>query len=84
MPLEQAPRLASLAEADGWLDDQLRTQSCNLASKPYLPIPILGIPDWCLQNQNFSFYDDSLVFRSARPNPKNHTTGPVPAARRDA
>lgn len=66
VPLEQAPHLASLAEADGWLDDQLRTQSCNLASKPYLPIPILGIPDWCLQNQNFSFYDDSLVFRAPR------------------
>ena len=66
VPLEQAPRLASLAEADGWLDHQLRTQSCNLASKPYLSIPILGIPDWCLQNQNFSFYDDSLVFRAPR------------------
>lgn len=66
VPLEQAPRLALLAEADGWLDHQLRTQSCNLASKPYLPIPILGIPDWCLQNQNFSFYDDSLVFRAPR------------------
>lgn len=66
VPLEQAPRLALPAEADGWLDHQLRTQSCNLASKPYLPIPILGIPDWCLQNQNFSFYDDSLVFRAPR------------------
>lgn len=66
VPLGQAPGLASLAEADGWLDHQLRTQSCNLASKPYLPIPILGIPDWCLQNQNFSFYDDSLVFRAPR------------------
>lgn len=66
LPLEQAPGLASLAEADGWLDDQLRTRSCNLASKPYLPIPILGIPDWCLKNQNFSFYDDSLVFRAPR------------------
>ncbi|WP_080745847.1 DUF3025 domain-containing protein [Comamonas thiooxydans] len=66
VPLGQAPRLASPAEADGWLDHQLRTQSCNLASKPYLPIPILGIPDWCLQNQNFSFYDDSLVFRAPR------------------
>ncbi len=66
VPLEQAPRLALQAEADGWLCEQLRTQSCNLASKPYLPIPILGIPDWCLQNQNFSFYDDSLVFRAPR------------------
>lgn len=66
VPTEQAPRLVSPAEADGWLCEQLRTQSCNLADKPYLPIPILGIPDWCLQNQNFSFYDDSLVFRAPR------------------
>ena len=66
VPTQQAPRLALPAEADGWLCEQLRTQSCNLASKPYLPIPILGIPDWCLQNQNFSFYDDSLVFRAPR------------------
>lgn len=66
VPTQQAPRLASPVEADGWLCEQLRTQSCNLADKPYLPIPILGIPDWCLQNQNFSFYDDSLVFRAPR------------------
>ena len=66
VPTQQAPCLASPAEADGWLCEQLRTQSCNLADKPYLPIPILGIPDWCLQNQNFSFYDDSLVFRAPR------------------
>jgi hypothetical protein len=39
VPLEQAPRLASLAEADGWLDDQLRTQSCNLATSPIYQFP---------------------------------------------
>ena len=34
-----------------------------LATKPFAPLPVLGIPGWCPQNENFSFYDDSDVFR---------------------
>lgn len=56
----------ALEQMDDWLSEQLQTASCNLESKPYLPIPILGIPGWCDENQNFSFYDDSLVFRAPR------------------
>lgn len=37
-----------------------------LAAKPFTPLPLLGIPGWCPANENFSFYDDSLVFRAAR------------------
>jgi len=37
-----------------------------LAGKPFVPLPVLGIPDWWPQNQNFSFYDDSDVFRPRR------------------
>ncbi|AMO25530.1 membrane protein [Ramlibacter tataouinensis] len=37
----------------------------RLAAKPFTPLPVLGIPGWCEQNQNFSFYDDSFVFRPA-------------------
>ena len=66
IPLEQAPGIACMPEADRWLLAHLQTPSCNLANKPYLPIPILGIPGWCEENQNFSFYDDSLVFRAPR------------------
>lgn len=66
VPLEQAPGIICLPEADRWLLTHLQTPSCNLANKPYLPIPILGIPGWCEENQNFSFYDDSLVFRAPR------------------
>lgn len=54
------------AEADAWLSAQIAGGACNLADKPYLPIPILGIPGWSHENQNFSFYDDSLVFRAPR------------------
>lgn len=67
MPLEHgSPPINAMTAADGWLSEQVLSVSCNLANKPYLPIPILGIPGWCDQNQNFSFYDDSLVFRAPR------------------
>ena len=38
-----------------------------LARKPFTPLPLMGIPGWCPGNENFSFYDDLLVFRAARP-----------------
>ncbi len=41
-------------------------EAAYLAEKPYAPLPILGIPGWWPANENFSFYDDSQVFRPAR------------------
>lgn len=38
----------------------------HLAAKPFVPLPVLGVPGWCVQNENFSFYDDSEVFRPRR------------------
>lgn len=38
----------------------------HLATKPFTPLPLLGVPGWCAQNENFSFYDDSEVFRPRR------------------
>jgi len=37
-----------------------------LAAKPFHPLPVLGVPGWWPDNENFCFYDDSLVFRGAR------------------
>jgi hypothetical protein len=37
----------------------------SLASKPFAPLPLMGIPGWHAGNENFSFYDDSVVFRAA-------------------
>jgi hypothetical protein len=36
------------------------------AAKPFTPLPVLGVPGWWRENENFSFYDDSLVFRPRR------------------
>ena len=41
-------------------------QAEHLATKPFFPLPVLGIPGWCAENANFYFYDDSMVFRPAR------------------
>jgi hypothetical protein len=59
--------------ADDWLAQALAPE--RLADKPFVPLPVLGVPGWCAENANFSFYDDSLVFRPPRA-PKNRTTAP--------
>lgn len=56
--------LAAQEHPDEWLATQCSVQ--RLAAKPFTPLPVLGIPGWWPGNENFSFYDDSLVFRPRR------------------
>lgn len=42
----------------------------KLASKPFTPLPVLGVPGWTPESENFSFYDDSVVFRAAAQRPR--------------
>lgn len=57
------PRQAlPLDDLDAALADDLDPE--HLAQKPYSPLPLLGIPGWWPGNENFSFYDDPLVFRT--------------------
>ena len=37
-----------------------------LASKPFCPLPVMGLPGWCAQNEAPDFYLDTEVFRPAR------------------
>ncbi len=55
----------AVARLDAWVAADLNAE--KLASKPFLPMPVLGVPGWWPGNENFSFYDDSLVFRPPRP-----------------
>ena len=52
-------------------------QAGALAAKPFAPLPVLGVPGWWPENANFSFYDDSLVFRGQRPSNSTITLGPA-------
>ena len=38
-----------------------------LATKPFVPLPLLGIPGLWAGNEARSFYDDAMVFRRPRP-----------------
>ena len=64
--VHQAPAaIEGIASADAWLAAALAPEV--LAAKPFNPLPVLGVPGWWPENENFCFYDDSLVFRSMRP-----------------
>jgi hypothetical protein len=70
--------LDSGASADAWLAGRCTAEA--LAGKPFTPLPVLGVPGWWPGNENFSFYDDSLVFRP--PKTTEPTTTTTSAARR--
>lgn len=58
------PAMNSIAELDAWVAADL--SAGKLAAKPFTPLPVLGVPGWWPENENFSFYDDSFVFRAPR------------------
>ncbi len=58
------PAMNSIADLDAWVAQDI--SAGKLASKPFTPLPVLGVPGWWAENENFSFYDDSLVFRPKR------------------
>ncbi|WP_249937093.1 DUF3025 domain-containing protein [Roseateles sp. DAIF2] len=37
-----------------------------LAAKPFLPLPVLGLPGWWAANEDPGFYEDAAVFRPGR------------------
>jgi len=39
-----------------------------LSAKPFLPLPVMGIPGWCAANGSPTFYDDASVFRPSGHN----------------
>lgn len=55
------------AALDAWLAADLTP--AKLASKPFAPLPVLGVPGWWAANEAPSFYQDSGVFRPARHRP---------------
>ena len=55
------PTTRSIAELDVWVANDL--SASKLASKPFAPMPVLGVPGWWPDNERLSFYEDILVFR---------------------
>ena len=55
---------ADLSAWDSWLADAL--QPAWLANKPFVPLPVLGVPGWWPANTDPDFYADAGVFRPRR------------------
>jgi hypothetical protein len=47
------------------LADPLTLTPAQWARKPFLPLPVLGVPGWWPANEDLGFYQDKQVFRSA-------------------
>ena len=68
-----APRKAATAHVlltgasrSNALDDATLAQRLGpewLAQKPFVPLPVLGVPGWCAANASAEYYDDPKVFR---------------------
>ena len=65
------PRKAITAHV--WLidavDDETLAMSLTpgrLSAKDFLPLPVLGVPDWWAANEDPNFYNDAAVFRIPR------------------
>jgi hypothetical protein len=52
------------AALDAWLVQDL--QPAKLATKPYEPLPVLGVPGWWSASAERAFYEDTNVFRPKR------------------
>ena len=52
------------AALDAWLVQDL--QPAKLATKPYEPLPVLGVPGWWPANADPAFYANAQVFRPRR------------------
>ncbi len=55
------PAIDSIAALDAWIAADITAG--KLASKPFAPLPVLGVPGWWSENENPCFYEDILVFR---------------------
>lgn len=55
------PPMDSLASLDAWVANDLTPE--KLATKPFTPLPVLGVPGWWPDNQATEFYNDPQVFR---------------------
>lgn len=61
----RVPQHVAPQALDAWLAQAL--DAAQLAGKPFVPLPVLGVPGWWPANQDPAFYADAQVFRPLRP-----------------
>ncbi|MBM3386487.1 MAG: DUF3025 domain-containing protein [Betaproteobacteria bacterium] len=77
--LWRVPEGVQDAALDAWLAQDLCPN--KLATKPFSPLPVLGVPGWWAANAEPGFYDDAEVFRPRRARvQKPRQSSEIPAA----
>lgn len=66
---QAATQNIAIGDLDGLTAEQLGPAS--LVPKPFIPLPVLGVPGWWAANGAAAFYDDPQVFRRPPPNVGN-------------
>jgi hypothetical protein len=61
MPVPLGIQTAGDAALDSWLSQQIHAH--EMQHKPFLPLPVLGVPGWWPPNEVAGFYEDQQVFR---------------------
>jgi hypothetical protein len=59
------PDTPALEDMDKWFSAHLHSDV--LATKPFAPLPVLGVPGWWTANEDAAFYEDANVFRIPNP-----------------
>ena len=54
----------SIANLDAWVASEVQPE--RWATKPFVPLPVLGVPGWWAANEDPVFYADAQVFRAPR------------------
>ena len=61
--------IKSIANLDEWLAQAVQPPSWS--AKPFVPLPVLGVPGWWPANAAPGFYEDAQVFRPPRQIPSS-------------
>jgi hypothetical protein len=61
MPVPVDIQAAGDAALDAWLSHHIH--ETEMQGKPFLPLPVLGVPAWWSANEEMGFYEDPQVFR---------------------
>lgn len=61
-----SPVREQLRQVDALLSHYLSDPQCLVHTAQLAPLPVLGIPGWCADNAEASYYDDAQQFRPGR------------------
>lgn len=60
------PSTAQLERLDAMLEQRLLDTGTLNATRELAPLPVLGVPGWCADNEREQYYDDTGYFRPGR------------------